>query len=169
MAEDNHLQSIREFCNSLHYDILKEEPGENAWSLFCDVRNSVILVDKPEGLDYCFVVYTLHLTDEKVTKILDQVEDTPEFIFGIKSAIYNPQTNANFIGDDDHFRGFHIMKKMFVRDPGFSLKEFDETVQAVLGTGLLGTAFLYSVINHKELEQRVMEEFGRTDPEGMFY
>ena len=168
MVEDSHLQQIREFCTSLHYGILKEEEGENAWSLFCDVRDSVILIDKPEGVDYCYVVYTLHLTEEKVTKILDQVDAAPPFEYGLKSAVFNPQTNANFIGQDGHFRGFHILKKMFIRDPGFSLKEFDETIQAVLGTGLLGTAYVFSVIGSRELEQRIIEEFGRTSPEGMF-
>jgi hypothetical protein len=38
----------------------------------------------------------------------------------------------------------------------------------VLGTGLLGTAYVFSVIGSRELEQRIIEEFGRTSPEGMF-
>ena len=169
MAENSHFLRIKQFCESLHYGILKEEEGENAWSLFCDVRDSVILIDRPENMGYCYVVYTLHLSEEGVTKILDQVDADPQFVFDLKSAVYNPLTVANFIGEDDHFRGFHILKKMFVQEPGFSLKEFDETLQAVLGTGLLGTAFVRSVIGKKEIEEKIIEEIGGTSPEGMFY
>lgn len=169
MADTSDFQRIKQFCETLHYGILKEEEGENAWSLFCDVRDSVILIDKPESAGYCYVVYTLHLTEEGVTKILDRVDSDPQFVFDLKSAVYNPQTVASFIGEDDHFRGFNILKKMFYQEPGFSVKEFDETVQAVLGTGLLGTAFVRSVIGKKEIEEKIIEEIGRTSPEGMFY
>ena len=169
MAENGDLSLIKQYCESLQFEVLKEVEEGNAWSLFCGIGDSVILIDKPEEVGFCYVVYTLHLTEKDVTKIIDQVDSSPGFVFELKSTVVNPQTAVSFIGEDHHFRGFNILKKLFFREPGFSLKEFDETIQAVLGTGLLGTAFVYSVIGNKEIERKIIEEIGRTSPEGMFY
>ncbi len=160
---------LKKFCDRLKFEIAQEYEKGDLWGFYFKVGNVILLVEKPQNVDFCIVFYPLNILDKQLHEILDKVDTTPQFMFGLKSTLLNPNTSVAYISEGAHFRGFHISKKLFFKDPNFSIKDFDDAVQAVIGTGLLGSAYLDSFFGTQQTEQKISEMLSKASPDGMYY
>lgn len=77
----------------------------------------------------------------KVAKdILESIEKEVlnEFSLNLFQELSNPEVATSIIEPDEYFMGFTVSRKIFPNDSGFSLTEFNHSVQAVVSTGTFG-------------------------------
>jgi hypothetical protein len=168
-SADKDISLLKQYCARLKYEIVKEYKDANTWHLHFKIGESILSVEQQLGYDFCFVFFTLNIQDVKLLEILDKVDQDPQFIYGLKSSVFDPQVGVFFILDNQHFRGYHISKKLFLHGGSpFSINDFDDAVMAVTMIGSRGTGFINSVIGNNQTVQKIGQELPKTSPDGMY-
>ena len=166
---DKDITLLKQYCTRLKFEVVQEHKNAGAWDFYLKANDAIILLEQKPEFDFCIVFYTLTIQDTKLQQILDKVDQNPQFIYGLKSAIFDPQVGVSFILDGQHFRGYHISKKIFLHGgPPFSIKDFDDAIQAVTIVGLRGSAFVNSVLGNNQTEQKIVEGALNNSPDGMY-
>ncbi len=78
-----------------------------------------------------------------------------QFVFDLTTIFTSPPTGFTRIVERGQVIGFTIMKNVYSFHPGFTIKDLDEALQAVVSLGETGIAFLKSVmettpVNHTQ-------------------
>lgn len=165
----NYQEILKNYCKRLNYEIVNVFVNEKIWILTIKVGTSVLTIEKRTELDFCVFFYTVRFTDKELIEILEKNDLNPQFVFGIKSSLFNQTTSTYFITENSHLRGFHVSKNVFIDDSSFTLKEFYDAVLAVAGTGSLGLAYIDTYFGNHNIQQKIGEEFPKTSPDGMYY
>jgi len=166
---DKDISLLKQYCARLKYEIVKEHKDAKAWHLHFKLGETILSAERQPNCDFCYIFFSLNIQDTKIHEILDKVDRDPQFIYGLKSAIFDPNVGVSFILDKEHFRGYHISKRLFLHGAPFSIKDFDDAVQAVAMVGALGLAFVNSVIGDNQTVQKIGQEIPKTSPDGMYY
>ena len=87
----------------------------------------------------------------EIIKEIDQ-EVIRRFEFNLFQELSNPEVSAQITRfGDEYFEGFTISRKVFPDDQGFSLTEFNKSVQAVVSLGIFGSNSILTMFE-RELE-----------------
>ncbi|MDD1664596.1 MAG: hypothetical protein LUQ32_04520, partial [Methanomicrobiales archaeon] len=77
-----------------------------------------------------------------------------KFIYDLFGAFSSPLTGFSRIFEGEKVVGFTVSKYIYPLHPGFSIRDLDEALQAVVSAGAIGIMFLKSVIGEWEEEER---------------
>jgi hypothetical protein len=164
------ISLLKHYCARLKFEIVKEYKDATQWHLYFKIGETILLVEQQPDCDFCYVFYSLNIQDTKLQEMLDKVDQDPQFMYGLKSALFDPHVGVSFIAENQHLRGYHISRKIFLHGGSpFSIKDFDEAAQAVTMIGLRGLAFINSVIGDNTTTQKIGQELPKSSPDGMFY
>ncbi len=164
---------IKEMIVDTDREILREIENEEYWILTIKHGSYIVNLIHPKRSKYMVVEFPFRIEDEKVLAIIKNILQDPmkggQFFFSLKSAISSPTTAYRLHhSQDGNFIGFSILKRIFPFHENFTIKDLDESIQAVVSIGVLGLTFLSIIIGVKELEQRIIEETQKPPPDGMY-
>jgi len=113
-----------------------------------------ILIENRKSLKYYIVAFQITFSDEAIIRALNEYYDKQDhrFIFRLTQVLTSPQTSFTRVVESGRVIGFTIMKSIYPFHEGFSVREIDEAVQAVVSVGDVGIAFLKA-----ELGQMVLD------------
>jgi hypothetical protein len=147
------------------------EKGD-AWTILIrqDLYHVAIMHQGEER--YIRVVFPARLTDSATIRKIDAALQNPleraGFDYQLKRIISTPSSSFRIHMSGDMFAGFDTVAKIYPFDQGFSLYHLDAALQSVVGTGIVGIAFIATIIDGKELEQQVGAYLAKASPEGMY-
>ncbi len=75
-----------------------------------------------------------------------------QFIFRLTQVFTSPQTSFVRVVEGGKVIGFTIMKSIYPFHEGFSIRDLDEAIQAVVSIGAVGIAFLKSEMGQMVLD-----------------
>ncbi|MFZ0006253.1 hypothetical protein [Methanoregula sp.] len=167
---EKEMSVFKHYCKRLQIEIINEHKEDDYWYLTLKTGDgTILLLEKKRELDHCLLFYTVKYTDPKLIEQIEKVDLDPQFIYGIKSAIFDPEVTMVFIPENGHLRGYHLSRRLFPHESTFSVRDFDNAVRALSAVGGRGLAFINSVLGHQQVIQKSGEDFPKTSPDGMFY
>jgi len=153
-------------------EILKEVELDDRWGFVVKHGNFVIQLVHPKHLRFMLVGFIVQFPPEVIAEIEEFCKDGKKKIeleFGLKSAISSPLTAYRILYNEKRIIvGFEISKKIFPFHEGFSIKDLDEAIQAVVSVGVLGLSYLEVVFGAKKIEQEISESIVKPPPDSMY-
>ena len=120
------------------------------------------------------VIYYEITFPEKVTEVISKECEDPlkrnEFLFGLKSALFSPFVMSSIKYDEgnDEVTGFIIWKHIYPFHEDFGIVKLDEAMQAVTNQALLALSYIEAIFGAKMVEQEIVEQITKNEPDGMY-
>ena len=158
---DNHVyEKIRFFLTELGEETLSEKDDERFWKL--DIRHGSTLVTlyRDKRRKYLSVVYPNSIQDPEILTMINTAfnneEHGAERKFAFYSAVSSPVTGYLMYTNEKGFTGYDIFAKIFPFEPGFCVSHLDDAIQKVVSVGILGTAFLKSLLPDSHVRYQII-------------
>ena len=158
------------FLADLDVEELGAYDEKDSWGFTMKFGSYPLLIDNEMGVSYCVVVFQVTLPPgEPVTKLNElYAQNDYRFQYQLFSAFSSPVTGFSRIFDGEKVVGFTVSKYIYPFHPGFSIRNLDAALQAVVSTGALGVMFLKSLLGEWEEEEKVAGELGKSEPGPMY-
>ncbi len=153
-------------------EIVNREEKEGVWTLFVKQNTYLVFLLHIPGEQFFSVVFPARFTDEailaKIEGALQNPADSAKFYYQLKKAISTPQSAFFIYMKENRFTGFDSVAKIFPFERAFGIRELETAIQTVVATGLVGMAYISTILGEQELEQQALGSYPKTSPEGMF-
>ena len=156
---------LKNYLQEMDLDITREFDTDDICGFWIKFGDFPILVENQKPLKYCVVALQITFSDETIIKTLNDYYEKQDhqFIFRLTQVLTSPQTSFVRVVENGRVVGFTIMKSIYPFHEGFSIRDFDSAVQAVVSIGAVGIAFLKSEMGPMVLDhtpQRPVSEPG---------
>jgi hypothetical protein len=178
MAEEIDLRTTEEAKNLLRkhlvgIDVTIEKVFEegDSWGYFVNFGNFPVIIESPEGSHYCIVSFQIMLPDDYAVEYLNAFYERNDFkfLFDLTKAFTSPLTAfSRVLNKEGKVIGYRVAKYIYPYHPEFSIRTLDIALQAVVSMGVVGAAFLRSMMGEIHIQHALAEEFARTTPGPMF-
>jgi hypothetical protein len=144
------LEQVKEVLKTslqeMDLEITKEFDTGDICGYWIKYGDFPILIENQKPLKYCVVAFQITFSDETIIKALNEYYDKQDhrFIFRLTQVLTSTQTSFTRVVESGRVIGFTIMKSIYPFHEGFSVRDIDEAVQAVVSVGDVGIAFLKS-------------------------
>ncbi len=135
-------------------DITKEFDTDEFCGFWTKFGDLPLLVENRKPLKYYIVAFQITFSDETIIKAINDYYETQDnqFIFRLTQVLTSPQTSFVRVVESGRVIGFTIMKSIYPFHEGFSIRDLDQAVQAVVSVGAVGIAFLKSEMGQIALD-----------------
>ena len=158
------------FLADLDLEELEPYDEPESWGFTMKFGSYPILIDNEKGVSYCVVVFQVTLPEGEPVAKLNELYAKNDFKFQYQlfSAFSSPVTGFSRLFEGDRVVGFTVSKYIYPFHPGFSIRNLDAALQAVISAGALGVTFLKSLLGEWEEEEQVGKELGKSEPGPMY-
>jgi len=172
MTYEEIREKLKEYIRQTGREIIEEKDEEDKWFLAIKHGNFVVNLIHPKNQRRLVVVFAVEFPSEVLSKI-EKLRRDPrkrlQFDFGLRSALNSPTTAFRIEFDKKgNPKRYLITKNIFPFHEGFTIKELDEAIQAVVSIGLLGLDYLSSLLGFEMIESQISEELTKPPPETMY-
>jgi len=167
---DEAKADVKALLADLDVEEVKEFDEKEFWGFSFSFGSYPILIESQKGTAFCVVVFQITLPEgEPVAKLNElYAKNDFKFIYDLFGAFSSPLTGFSRIFEGEKVVGFTVSKYIYPLHPGFSIRDLDEALQAVVSAGAIGIMFLKSVIGEWEEEERAAQELGKSEPGPMY-
>jgi hypothetical protein len=158
------------FLADLDVEELESYDEEDSWGFTMRFGSYPILIDNEKGVSYCVVVFQVTLPPGEPVAKLNELYARNDFKFQYQlfSAFSSPVTGFSRIYDGEKVAGFTVSKYIYPFHPGFSIRNLDAALQAVVSSGATGIMFLKSLLGEWEEEEKAARELAKAEPGPMY-
>jgi len=145
---------LKNYLQEMDLDITKEFDTDDICGFWTKFGDFPVLIENRKPMKYCVVAFQITFSDEMIIKTLNdyyKTQDNP-FIFRLTQVLTSPQTSFVRVVESGQVIGFTIMKSIYPFHEGFSIRDLDVAVQAVVSVGAVGIAFLKSEMGQMVLD-----------------
>ena len=172
MTYEEVREKLKEYVHQTGREIIEEKDEEDKWLLAIKHGNFVVYLVHPKNQMRGIVLFAVKFPSEILSKI-EKLRKDPrkrlQFDFGLRSALNSPITAFKIEFDEKgNPERYQITKSIFPFHEGFTIKELDEAIQAVVSIGVLGLDFLSSILGIEMIESQIREELRKPPPETMY-
>jgi hypothetical protein len=167
---DQVRKELAGFLSDLDVEELEEYDEKDSWGFSMKFGSYPLLIDNEKGVSYCVVVFQVTLPEGEPVSKLNELYARNDFRFQYQlfSAFSSPVTGFSRIFDGEKVVGFTVSKYIYPFHPGFSIRNLDAALQAVVSAGALGVMFLKSLLGEWEEEEKAAGELGKSEPGPMY-
>jgi hypothetical protein len=156
---------LKKYLEDMDLEITKEFDTDDICGFWTKFGDFPLLIENRKPLKYCVIAFQITFSDETIIRTLNNYYETPDnpFIFRLTRVLTSPQTSFVRVVESRKVIGFTIMKNIYPFHEGFSIRDLDAAVQAVISVGAVGIAFLKSEMGQMALDHtppRPMSEPG---------
>jgi len=147
-------EELKKNLQDMDLDIAKDFDTDESCGFWTKFGDFLILIENRKPLKYCIVALQITFSDETTIKTLNDYYEKQDhrFIFRLTRVLTSPQTSFVRILESGRVIGFTIMKSIYPFHEGFSIRDLDQAVQAVVSVGAVGIAFLKSEMGQIDLD-----------------
>jgi hypothetical protein len=147
-------ENIKNYLQDMDLEITKDFETDDICGFWTKFGDFPILIENRKPLKYCVVALQITFSDETVIKALNDYyeEEDNQFIFRLTQVFTSPQTSFVRVVESGRVIGFTIMKSIYPFHEGFSIRDLDEALQAVVSIGAVGITFLKSEMGQMVLD-----------------
>jgi len=158
------------FLSDLDVEEVEPYDEKDSWGFTMRFGSYPILIDNEKGVSYCDVVFQVTLPEGEPVSRLNELYARNDFKFQYQlfDAFSSPVTGFSRLFEGDKVVGFTVSKYIYPFHPGFSIRNLDAALQAVVSAGSLGVMFLKSLLGEWEEEEKTMKELGKSEPGPMY-
>jgi hypothetical protein len=169
-AVDEVKAELAAFLADLDVEEVEGYDEKDSWGFTMKFGSYPLLIDNEKGVSYCVVVFQVTLpAGEPVTKLNElYARNDFKFQYQLFSAFSSPVTGFSRLFEGDKVVGFTVSKYIYPFHPGFSIRNLDAALQAVVSAGARGVMFLKSLLGEWEEEEKATEELGKSEPGPMY-
>jgi hypothetical protein len=154
-------EKIRNFLGDLGEEIVSEKDDAKYWKLDIRHGSTIVTIYHDKRRKYMSVVYPNSIQDHEILKMINNAFDYgkggAERRFAFYSAISSPSTGYLMYTNENGFSGYDIFAKIFPFEAGFTLAQLDDAIQRVVSVGILGTAYLKSLLPDLNVVHKIVE------------
>jgi len=135
---------IKGLLQDMDLEITKEFDTEELCGFWIQFGNFPVFIENRKPLKYCVVALQFTFSDEATIEAINGYYDNKDhrFVFRLTQALTSPETSFTRVIESGRVIGFTIMKSIYPFHEGFSIRDLDAAVQAVVSVGDVGVAFL---------------------------
>lgn len=147
-------ENIKNYLQDMDLEITKEFDSDDICGFWTKFGDFPILIENRKPLKYCVVALQITFSDEIILKTLNAYYENQDnqFIFRLTQVLTSPQTSFVRVIESGRVIGFTIMKSIYPFHEGFSIRDLDQAIQAVVSVGAVGIAFLKSEMGQMVLD-----------------
>lgn len=147
---------LKNYLQEMDLQITKEFDTDEFCGFWTKFGDLPVLIENRKSLKYCIVALQITFSDETIIKTLNEYYENEDhqFIFRLTQVLTSPQTSFVRVVESGKVIGFTIMKSIYPFHEGFSIRDLDEAVQAVVSIGAVGIAFVKSEMGQMDLGNR---------------
>jgi hypothetical protein len=171
-AEQKVRSRLVEMIQETGREVIKSVVVNETWTILVrqDLYHFTIMHRNDDK--YMSVVFPARLSDETTIRKIDAALQNPldlaKFQYNLKQVITTPTSSFHIHTKDALFAGFDTIIKIYPGEKDFSLNMLDTAIQTAVSTGIVGIAFISTVIDARDLEQQVAEYLAHASPDGMY-
>jgi len=145
---------LKNYLQEMDLEITKEFDTDDICGFWIKFGDFPILVENRKPLKYCVVAFQITFSDETIIRTLNDYyeKQDQQFIFRLTQVLTSPQTSFVRVVESGRVIGFTMMKSIYPFHEGFSIRDLDQAVQAVVSIGAVGIAFLKSEMGQMILD-----------------
>ncbi|MCK9590440.1 MAG: hypothetical protein M0Q91_00310 [Methanoregula sp.] len=147
-------EALKTYLQEMDLDITKDFDTDDICGFWTKFGDFPILIENRKPLKYCVVALQITFSDETIIKTLNDYyeKEDNQFIFRLTQVFTSPQTSFVRVVENGRVIGFTIMKSIYPFHDGFSIRDLDRAIQAVVSIGAVGIAFLKSEMGQMALD-----------------
>lgn len=167
---DEAKADLKALLADLDLEEVKEFDEKDFWGFWVNFGSYPVLIENQRGMAFCVVAFQITLPPGEPAAKLNELyaKNDFKFIFELFSAFSSPVTGFSRIFEGEKIVGFTVSKYIYPFHPGFSIRDLDEALQAVISSGAMGVMFLKSLLGEWEEEERTAKELGKSEPGPMY-
>jgi hypothetical protein len=153
-ASEQVKENIKNFLQDMDLEITKDFDTDDICGFWTKFGDFPLLIENRKPLKYCMVALQITFSDDTILKTLNDYYENRDnqFIFRLTQVLTSPQTSFVRVVEGGRVIGFTIMKSIYPFHEGFSIRDLDQAVQAVVSVGAVGIAFLKSEMGQMVLD-----------------
>ncbi|NYT07814.1 MAG: hypothetical protein GKC05_06130 [Methanomicrobiales archaeon] len=167
-AKDEAKSMVKDFLQAVGVEFVSEFDEHETWGFWVKFGEFPILIENPKGMMYVVVAFQITLSDSSAIAILNEfyAKQDNQAIFELTRIFTSPHTGFTRIIERGQVIGFTIMKNVYPYHPGFTVRDMDEALQAVVSVGDTGIAYLKALIGTTKFDHTPQRPV--TEPGPMF-
>jgi len=153
-ADNEVLADLKRLLQDMDLEITKEFDNEEISGFWITSGSFPLLIENQKPLKYYVVALQITFSDEAILTAINGYYDRQDqhFIFRLTQTLTTPQTSFVRVIESGRTIGFTILKSIYPFHEGFSIREFDQAIQAVTSAGDVGVAFLKSEMGPMDID-----------------
>jgi len=167
-SKDEVKTMLKDYLNAVDVEIAQEIDDKDTFGFLLKFGNFPILLENQKDSQYFTVAFQITLSDDAAIKMLNDFYKNQDhkFIFDLIQGFTSPLTGFSRVIESGQVIGFTVLKNIYPFHPGFTIKDLDEALQAVVSVGDRGVAFLKSVMGQNVIDH--MPSLPPTEPGPMY-
>jgi hypothetical protein len=135
---------LRTLLGEMDVAILKEYDEKEHWGFWIQAGDFPVLIDNEKGLSYCMAVLQITFRDEAAVRNLNRFyeQQDAKFIFELTRILTSNRATFSRILEGGTAVGYSVTTYLYPFHPGFTIRELDRAIRAVVAAGDVGVAFL---------------------------
>ncbi len=171
-AIDDAKRNLKSMLHALKKPITKEVNDKKYWFFVVKHGQFFVLVGQNIDDEFMNVVFRLDFDKEALERLSKIKADKSlwlKFFWSLKSVISSPLTAYRInVDNDKNLTGFNIETTIFPFHDGFTMKELNGAIQAVVSVGGTGLDFISANLGALEIQQKLSDIPAPPAPEGMY-
>jgi hypothetical protein len=165
-SKDEAKAILKDYLKAVDVEIESEFDHENRWGFFIKFGNFPVLLENQKDSQYFVVAFQILLPDDTAIKAINDFYDNRDhrFILDLTRAFTSPHTGFSRVIESGKVIGFTILKNIYPFHPGFTIKDLDEALQAVVSVGDTGIAFFKTVMGEMDLDHTTPRPVSESGP-----
>lgn len=145
---------LKNYLQEMDPEITKEFDTGDSWGFWIKFGDLPLLIENRKPLKYCVVALQITFSDETIVRTLNDYykNEDHQFIFRLTQVLTSPQTSFVRVVESGRVIGFTLMRSIYPFHEGFSIRDLDQAIQAVVSIGAVGIAFLKSEMGQMVLD-----------------
>jgi hypothetical protein len=146
---------LQAFLKDLGIEIVQEIDRGSDWGFWIKFGNFPLIIQNQASTFYTVIALHISVTSEIAVKRLNEIYDTNDThtAFELTRAFSTPITGFSRIIERGRVTGYAITKYIFPYHPGFTIEDFDASLQAVVSVGAVGVSYLNTIVGEVDLER----------------
>ena len=147
-------EDLKTFLEEMGLEITREFDTGDTSGFWVKSGDFPLLVESRKPLYYYVVAFQITFSDEAIIRTLNDYYEKEDhrFIFQLTQVLTSPLTSFTRVVESGRVIGFTILKSIYPFHEGFTVRELDEAIQAVVSTGDVSIAFLKSAMGQMALD-----------------
>lgn len=160
-AIDDMKRKLKGMLSILKEPITKEINEKEYWLCVVSHGQHIVLIGHTLNEEFMSVVFRVDFDKEALERLSTlQSNKTSwlKFMWGLKSIISSPLTAfSTNVDSDKNLKGFSVLTKVFPFHDGFTLKELNGSIQAVVSVGVAGVDYVGGNLGALEIQQKLSD------------
>jgi hypothetical protein len=145
---------LKNYLLEMDLEITKDFDTDDICGFWTKFGDFPLLIENRKPLKYCVVALQITFSDETIVKTLNDYYENEDhqFIFRLTQVLTSPHTSFVRVVESGRVIGFTLMKSIYPFHEGFSIRDLDQAIQAVVSIGAVGITFLKAEMGQMVLD-----------------